>query len=295
MVLELTPEYLLILLANLFLAIIVITSVKYLAAFISNVNATKELAVKDNPAFGISIAGVILAVTIVMSGAITGETNESVTKVITEIVIYGVLGIVLMAVTRFIFDKISMASFSISEQIRKGNVAVAILDAGNVIATAIIIKTILIWVSPETLFDYAMVAAEYVISQLILTLTAFYRIKIFNSRFDKTLQDAVSHGNTAISWRFVGFTIATAFAVTASFETIFIYPLIEETIGYFLWIPAALIIMVIISIMAIIIDKTVLAGIDVSDEVDNQHNVAIGVIQGISVVSIAIVILSILS
>jgi hypothetical protein len=295
MVLELTPEYLLILLANLFLAIIVIVSVKYIAAFISNVNATQELAVKDNPAFGISIAGVILAVTIVMSGAITGETNESATKVITDIVIYGTLGIVLMAVTRFIFDKISMASFSMSEQILKGNVAVAILDAGNVIATAIIIKTILIWVSPETLFDYAMVAVEYVLSQLILTLTAFYRIKIFNNRFEKTLQDAISNGNIAISWRFVGFTIATAFAVTASFETIFIYQLIEENIGYLLWIPAALVIMVIISIMAIIIDKIVLAGINVRDEVDNQHNVAIGVIQGISVVSVAIIILSILN
>ena len=50
---------------------------RFLLGLTSQVNSTEELAQKDNFAFGVSVAGSILALGIVLTGAITGENAPS--------------------------------------------------------------------------------------------------------------------------------------------------------------------------------------------------------------------------
>ena len=140
-----------VLLINLAVAVVILVGVKFMSAIISNVNATHELSEKDNHAFGVSIAGVALAVTIMMTGVMSGDASESFQTEMLLVAGYGVLGIILMSLTRFIFDKVSMPRFSVKAEIEKGNMAAAILDAGNVIATAIIIRAVMMWVESDTL------------------------------------------------------------------------------------------------------------------------------------------------
>lgn len=286
--------WLVILAINLAVAMVILVAVKLISAFVSNINANDELAQKDNHAFGISIAGVAIGVTIMMTGVMSGDAS---TDYVTEAILvasYGLLGIVLMSLTRFIFDRVSMPSFSIKDAIISGNNAAAIIDAGNVIATAIIIRTLMIWVESPGIMGLLMVLAGYALSQLFLSLISFYRLKLFNKYHDESMQKKLEDGNTAIAWRFSGFRIGVALAISAA-SGLVIYNTENLVNVALLWILCSIIMMVLISILAVISDKVILSGINLRDEVDNQANNGIGVVQCAIMIAIGIIMASLMS
>ena len=59
------------------IAILLLGAMRFLLGLSTKVNSTEELAKEDNFAFGISVAGSILALGIVLTGAITGEAASS--------------------------------------------------------------------------------------------------------------------------------------------------------------------------------------------------------------------------
>ena len=127
------------LILDFILAIIIFASLRFFLGLISHVNTTRELAIRDNQAFGISLAGGVFSVAIVLAGAIYGEPVYTLIDSVIAVGVYGIMGIILMGVTRLIFDRIALPKVSIADEILKGNVAAAVLDAGNMIANAIII------------------------------------------------------------------------------------------------------------------------------------------------------------
>lgn len=268
----------LILAIDLAVAMVLLVGIKFISGVISGVNATDELAEKDNPAFGISVAGVGFGVTIMLTGVMAGEASADLVSELVLVAGYGALGIVLMSVTRFIFDRISMPGFSVSASIKEGNIAAAILDAGNVIATAIIIRSIMVWLDADTFVGVAMVIGGYLISQLILSIASLYRLKLFSKRHGKSMQEAFEGGNVAAAWRFTGFRIGVALAITATSGLV---PYKSEGLAVvaITWIVVALSMMAVLSILSFVMEKVVLAKIDTRDEVDVQANIAIGVIQ----------------
>jgi len=116
-----------------------------------------------------------------------------------------------------------------------------------------------------------------------------YRIKLFNASNKQSFQDSIRGGNLAVAWRFTGFRIVVALAITAASGLVppmngeFIQPML-------LWIVVSLAMLVLVSILSIIADKVILSGIDIRDEVDSQSNVAIGVVQCVIVISIGLII-----
>lgn len=275
---DIDSYYALILAVDLIVAMVLLVGIKYLSGVISGVNATDELAEKDNPAFGISVAGVCFGVTIMLTGVMQGEASASLVSELVLVAGYGVLGIALMSATRFIFDRISMPGFSISASIKEGNIAAGILDAGNVIATAIIIRSIMIWLDAESYSGMLMVIGGYLVSQMILSIASYYRLKLFSRHHGKSMQNEFKEGNIAAAWRFSGFRVGVALAITA---TAGVVPYNTDQLGLvaLTWVLVALIMMALLSILSYVIEKVVLAGIDTRDEVDVQGNIAIGVIQ----------------
>jgi uncharacterized membrane protein YjfL (UPF0719 family) len=283
----------LILLVNISIAVGLFACLRIIAGVIANVNATDELAKRDNPAFGISLAGVLLGLAIMMTGAVSGSSHETLYGEIISVTGYGLLGVLLMSLTRFIFDKISMPQLSIGTEILKGNIAAAIVDAGNVLATAIIIRAVMIWVDTSSVEGMELVLAGYVVSQLILTLATFIRVKSYkNAQNGNSIQRAFQEGNAARSLSFSGYRIGIAFAITAA-SGMFPY---EGTIVLMIekWTVFALALMLIMSLLSWIANKLILLKIDVADEIDNQNNIAIGIIEGVTYVAVGMVLAGLL-
>jgi uncharacterized membrane protein YjfL (UPF0719 family) len=286
--LHLSVEYLSSLGIHLAIAVVMIGSVKYLSAFISNVNAKHELAEKDNHAFGISIAGVALAVTIMMTGVVGNSIGGNYGY---DLVIgYGVLGIILMSFTRFFFDRVSFPTLSVKREILEGNIAAAILDAGNVVATAVIIRAMMMWVESETVYGLLIVLVGYFISQFILSIASLYRITLYNLHHDGTLCEGIEDGNVALAWRFTGYRLGVALAITATAGMV---PYATDNLNIiFVWLVMSFVFMVAVSICEAVVDYILLWGIDVDDEVNNQKNIAIGVIQCVVTIAIGLMIAS---
>ena len=161
-------------------------------------------------------------------GTLYGQEIRSIEQAFISTGLYGGAGIILMALTRIIFDKISLPKISIRDEILAGNIAIAIIDAGNVIATAIILYGVMAWAEVNTLDSMKLVAIAYVVSQLLLTLASLLRIKLFAIRnAGKSLQEELHNHNIALALRFAGYRIGTAFAITAAYSML-VYALNDD-------------------------------------------------------------------
>jgi len=289
--LNLDAHYFIVISINLLAAIILLVSIKYISGWIANVNATDELKEKDNAAFGISIFAVMLSISIMMTGVVSGGSDEIIANEAISVVTYGVLGLVLMFVTRFVFDKFTMPNISIKDEIKNGNMAVAIIDAGNVLATAIIIRSIMVWIETEAISGVIFVCIGYIISQIVLVIATIYRKKIFNKTSSRKMHDLLLQGNMALAFRFSGYRIAIAFAIAS---TSGIVPFSTENILTIsiLWLVISVIMIVIISLLSLIAHKIILKDIDNNAEIREESNIAIGLIEGGISICIALLVAS---
>ena len=282
------PDLLAILAVDLILAVILLTAFRKLAGLISNVSTTEELASKDNFAFGLVFAGGLFALSIVLTGAISGDAGSSLFKEIVLVVTYGVLGIILMMLSRKVLDNFSLPDINIHDEIMKGNMAAAIIDVGNLLATAIIVKAVMTWIDDTSLFGLISVVIGFIVSQVVLILVTQYRSKVYASRHDgKSLQDSLKTGNCAIALRYCGHKIGVALAVTAASGFV-VYNDERILMASLSWGLISIILTVVLSLIAIAARHIILAKIDVVDEVDNQKNIGIGFIEATIYISIGL-------
>ncbi|NDF12272.1 MAG: DUF350 domain-containing protein [Proteobacteria bacterium] len=269
-----------ILFTKIVVAVGLFACLRFFSGAISSINSTQQLTEKDNPAFGISMAGLVIAVTIMLTGTVFGNPEVTPLQTVASTGLYGILGIFLMSLSRLIFDDIAMKRFSLRDHILKGNIAVGIVDAGNMIATAIIIRSVMLWVEYNTSEGIESVLVGYLISQLLLTLVTYARIHRFSKRNEgKSLQTLLEKGNIAVALRFSGRRIGSAFAISAAAST-----LLFDLSSFFMLIAAWVLIsfcsLVVLHALSYIADKIILANIDIEDEIVSQKNVALGAVQG---------------
>jgi uncharacterized membrane protein YjfL (UPF0719 family) len=268
------------LLINLLIITGLFASLRLFSGTIAHINASDELLKKDNPAFGISLAGATLAMTIMLSGVIYGDLESSRTETVIVLALFGILGIALMAVTRIIFDKITLPDISLRDEIVKGNIAVAIADAGNVLATAIIIRAVMIWVPMYTIGGLTAILGSFAVSQIILTSMTLLRIKVFSfANKDSGLQNELKNGNIALALRFSGQKIGTAFAL-ATAARIVIYEEYEIFSILAVWFLASIGVILIWKALCFVAHRIILFRVDINQEVLEQKNIAVGRIAG---------------
>ena len=142
----LNQDLLIFLAIDLTIAIVLLGAMRFVSGLSAGVNTQEELAQKDNFAFGISLAGSIAALGIVLTGAITGETASSFMMEVVGMLSYGLYGLILIKVGRVIHDKIALQQIDKTALIKEKNLTIGLVDAAGAIATAIIIRAVLLWV-----------------------------------------------------------------------------------------------------------------------------------------------------
>ncbi len=277
-----------ILLINLAMAIALFTSIRLFSGRLAHIDSSKELFTKDNPAFGISLASVLFAVTIMLTGVLYSEGDINMLNSAIATGAYGLAGIILMAVTRIIFDKIALPDISLRDEIRKGNIAVAIADAGNVIAAAIIIRSIMIWISDNSIEGIVALLAGYAISQGILTAATYIRRKVFSFMYvGWSIQEELQKGNTALALSFAGRKIGTAFAISIA-ANIIAYELYTLKTLFFPWALVCVVMILVLKALAFVAERIILFGVDTKTELLEQRNIAVGAMRAVIYISMAI-------
>ncbi len=275
-------------LIDFLIIIAIISAMRPLAGVIGNVSSSVELTQRDNAAFGISIAGATLGLAIMLMGVVSGEVAINPFYEALIMLGYGGLGILLMAFTRKVFDTLSMPRVSIHDEIISGNIAAALIDAGNMIATAIILRAVMVWVDSNSWFGLVFVLAGFLFSQIIMLGATAYRRHVFKRRHHgEGMQDEIAKGNTALALRFAGHRIGIALAVTAASGTV-IYGGEQGFVNLAVWAVTATVMFFVLTIIAVITRKAVLPRVDVAEEVDKQQNIAIGAIEAAIYIAIGL-------
>jgi len=289
------PDLLEILAVDLVLAIILIAAYRKIFGLISNVSSTEELSERDNVAYGLVFAGGVLALAIVMTGAVSGEAGKSLFREIILVLSYGLVGIVMMILSRKVFDIVTLPEIRVQDLILKGNMAVAIADVGNLLATAIIIRAVMVWVQGTAFTGLIAVITGFIVSQAVIVLVTKYRSKVYAHRHQGLrLQAALEGGNKALAMRYAGHKVGVALAVTAASGFI-PYNSEKLLLACLLWGVASIILSIVLSLLAIFARQIILAKINVVEEVDEQQNLGIGFVEAMIYVSVGLILSSLIA
>lgn len=277
-----------ILVTNLIIIIALFTSLRFFSGAIARIKATDELMRKDNPAFGLSLCGVIFGVALILSGTIFGNPDETTIQSALTIFWHGILCITLLFFTRIIFDKITFPKIHVRDEIIKGNIAVGLADAGNVIACALIIRSVLVWVSANSIQGVAVLIVGYLLGQALLTGATLIRFKLFGAiNKGNCIQSQLAGGNIALALRFAGQKIGTAFAITVAANLIAAeeYEVLPTLVT---WFFVSIVAILVLKIIATLAEKIILFQIDLNKEVIEQKNIAVGAVEAIIFISLGL-------
>lgn len=264
-----------------------------LSGVLGNVSFKEEMAHRDNHAAGISVAALMLAVGLVLSGASSGDFGESIAEELTTLAVYATLGLGLIAISRILFDKMVMPGVNLHHEIMKGNKAAAVLDAGNTVSTAFVIQSVMRWSeSFELKYIVITVLSAWVLSQTILFIAAIYR-KAAQKMSGSTIDSMVANGNIAAAFRFTGFrmSIAIVIMIAATYaeydEVLLTYSLLD----WGMW-GAGL--AVIATVLSYIFKRIILRGIDTRAEIENEQNIGIALLESAIYISTALIFMGVL-
>lgn len=277
------------------IAILLLGAMKFISGLSAQVNATDELSKEDNFAFGVSVAGSIAALGIVLTGAITGENAPSYQMEIIGMLSYGILGLILIKVGRVIHDRLALNQIDKTAQIKDRNITVGLVDAAGVIATAIVIRAVLLWVNGINVNTFIAIIAGFIVSQAMLVLVTRIKERQYaNNNQNDSLQEAFANGQVALAIRYAGQVISTALAVTAASHFLEYNP---ETLVSTLtaWLVFSVVMTVLVALLTTIAKSIVLWGINLVEEVDQQHNIGVASVEMAISISIALILTALMA
>ena len=272
-------------------------SLRLIKGLVSNVHATDEIASKDNFAFGVSFAGGIAALAIMLTGVSQGAFAATMLGEAINMAVFGVIGLVLITAGRAFQDKIVLSQVSLHDQIAKDNLAAAIVDVGNALAIGIVIRASMLWVETEGFQAIPIVIAGFVVSQIVLTIASKYRVKLFavkSKNGNNCMQQALEDGNTALALRYAGYLTGVSLAITAASGFV-VYDAANVWVAVMMWAVMAVILSFAFAAIKLIAMKAILPGVDISDEVDNQQNLGVAAIEAAVALSIGLTLATLLA
>tara|TARA_R110000744_G_scaffold20143_6_gene52925 strand:- start:2299 stop:3201 length:903 start_codon:yes stop_codon:yes gene_type:complete len=288
-------ELLIFLAIDITIAIILLGAMRFISGLSAKVNSTDELAKEDNFAFGISVAGSVAALGIVLTGAITGENAESYLMEIIGMASYGILGLILIKIGRIFHDRFALNKIDKNAEIKSRNIAVGIVDASGAIATAIVIRAVLLWVYGLDISTFTAIVAGFIVSQAMLVLVTRIKERQYaKNNQNHSMQSAFAEGHVALAIRYAGQAISTALAVTAASHFLTYSPdtLLVNLVG---WLVFGMIMTLLVALLTSIAKRLVLMGINLVEEVDQQHNIGVASVEMAISISIALILTALMS
>jgi len=286
----LSSEILIYLAIDISIAILLLFAIRSLSGFFTKTSVRIELGEKDNFAFGISMAGRMLSLTIVLSSVVGRHTSLGYEDAALGMLIFGGIGIVLVKAGRYAHDKVVLNRLDKNKMISEKNVSVALVDAASSIASAIIIKSIMEWAvgSNVNTFVAILSGSVVVLSVLILT-TRLYERRYASNNQDNSFQRDLCKGQLALAIQHSGNLIGTAIAVSSA-GSILVYDPHSYVSNVTGWLVVSAGFSVFLMILSSVSKRIILSGVNWKTEVDLHHNIGIASIEFVLSIGLALLI-----
>jgi len=267
---------------DILILVSLIAALRFFSGWVSHVRSIPELAVKDNFAFGVSLAGGILALVIMLSGLVSKNTAVSLMEQIRLVLGYGILGVALIKLGRSIQDHWFLRGLSIQDQIMRGNMAAAIVSVANALVTAMVVRSVVSWVDIQGFKGLLSVLGTCFGAQLVIGVMTMFWMHVFHRRHPQHLfTEALNQGHIAIAVRYACHTLAAAFALSAGSGIVrFSSDGWMQAVSLLVWLMCGSLLCLCISGLARVSRRVILSGVNIAQEVDDQNNGAVAAVEG---------------
>ncbi len=256
---------------------------KYLFDWTTSFKFNVELTEKDNPAFGVCLAGYLIGSGIALSGiAFNSSANVSMIENVVSISVVMVLTLILMRLSVVINDRAILHRFSVTKElIHDKNVGTGFVVAGSCIATGWMLNGVLSGESSSLLIGLRDMVVYWALGQVILIAGGFLFQLITRYDLHKVIGD---EDNMPAGISFGGFLVALGIITHNALvgATSHLADEISTTLVF------ALSGMVILVLTRVIVDKLFLPNSPLSKEVVEDRNPAAGSIAAVSFIVVAL-------
>ena len=270
------------------LAVLLLFAIRAMSGRFKHVSVRKELGERDNFAFGISLAGRMFALTIVLSAVVGRHVGMGFEAAALGMVLFGAMGILLVKIGRFAHDKLVLNRLDKDQMIEQKNVSVALVDACSAIASAIITKSIIDWAQGTDINAFiAVFSGALVVLAVLLFATRIYEFRFAENNQNRGFQRTLCEGQIALAIQHGSNLIGIAIAVSTASRILVYHPqsYVSNITG---WLFAGLILASMLMILTSIAKRIVLAGVNRQTEVSLQHNIGVASIEGVLSIGIAL-------
>ncbi|MDT0582614.1 MULTISPECIES: DUF350 domain-containing protein [Alteromonadaceae] len=286
----LSSDILIYLAIDISIAVLLLFAIRSLSGMFTKISVRQELGEKDNFAFGISMAGRMLSLTIVLSAVVGRHTYLGFEGAALGMLLFGTIGILLVKFGRFAHDKVVLNRLDKDQMISEKNVSVALVDASSAVASAIIIKSIIDWADgadANTLI--AILSGSMVVLAILLLTTRVYEQRYARNNQNNSFQKTLCKGQIALAIQHSGTLIGTAIVVSSAGSVIEYTPdaYVSNITGWFIVGTGFSLLLIVLSSIA---KHIVLSGVNWKTEVDLQHNVGIASIEFVLSIGLAMLI-----
>lgn len=255
-----------------------LTLLRWIQGIFAKVNVTQEISERDNFAYGIGMSGGLLALCIVLSAVIGRHVEEGINANVISMLMFGLVGIVLVRLGRYIHDKLVLHRIDTPEMLREKNVSIALVDASSAIASAIILRSMIPWVvGSDVNAIVAIISGFFVVQIISVVLTRFYEYRFARCNQNDSFQGALKRGQIAIAIDHAGNILGTAIVVTATASVLAYSPsaYVSNATG---WLFTGVVLAVGHLSIVQLSCRLIMFGVDVNREIDQHHNVGIACI-----------------
>lgn len=292
---ELSSDIWMYLAIDMVIAILLLITLRLMSGKMASVSTSDELCAQDNIAFGISVAGRMLALCIVLAAAVESSAKNDYLGSALSMLLYGLVGILLIKIGRIAHDKIILNHLDKEQHIRQRNNSIALIDASSSIATALIIRSVMLWVEGSDVNALMAIMSGFIVTQaILLTTTRIYERRFKENNQSGSLQKALTKGQMALAVQHSGHLLGTAIVVTGAGDL-----LIYNPVGYVSnltsWLIIGLALTVFLTLLVSLSKRLILAGLDLVQEVDLQHNIGVASIELALSVGIALILVSLVA
>ncbi|GEA10540.1 DUF350 domain-containing protein [Alteromonas sp. KUL49] len=277
------------------IALALLLVLKWLKGALSKTSVTEELGVKDNIAFGISLAGGMLGLCIVLSAVVGRHIGMGYTKAAIGMLVFGAVGISLLKVGQFIHDKLVLDRVDTDALIEKRSLSVALVDAASTVASAIVLRNIMMWVDGSDMNAIIAITSGYlVVLTMLLMMTRLREVRYAKDNQNGSFQGALRKGNMALALEHTGSLLGTAIIVSTA-QSLLVYSpdgYVSNVTG---WLVVSVVMAVGLHTLVTISKRILLLGMSVKQEVDHQHNIGVASVGFVLSVGLALVVSGVLS
>ena len=256
---------------------------KWIYDLLTPYKLNEQLVEKDNRAIAVSFVGYLLGLGIILEGVVsqessslaTGSARRDLLLDVGDTLLWGVIGIVLLQLARWINDKWLLSSFlNTKELVEDQNVGTGAVEFGSFVGSALIIRVLLMGEGASILTSIVETVAYFLVAQVIFVL--FGKVYQLATRYD--VHHEIEQDNAAAGVS-LGLSLIAVSILVSSYLSRY-----DSLLGLALWFVMGTVLLL---GSRYLVDKFLLPGRLLDDEVGTDRNWGAALIEGGSAIAVA--------